>query len=123
MYRSSNHTTAQANNNVSMPVADPYVINNVTEHHSVVVNFAADDFTVDASVSGGHGAVDPPTQTVAYKGTAAVNIQPETGYHIDTISDNGEPQTITNPYVITQVAADHDVEVTFEPDTFQSVNQ
>jgi len=105
-------------NNVSMPITNPYVIDHVTQHHSVVVNFAPDTFTVDASVSGGHGTVDPPTQTVSYEGTAAINIQPETGYHIATISDNDEFQTISNPYVITQVTTDHDVVVTFAPDTF-----
>ncbi len=113
------HIAAIIDNNVSMPIADPYVIGSVTQNHSVVVSFAADTYTVDASAPGGGGTVDPLTQTVAYDGTAAVYMQPQTGYHIAFISDNGVPQAISNPYVITHVAEDHDVLVAFAPDTFE----
>jgi hypothetical protein len=114
------HTEDILDNNVSMPIVNPfsYTIPSVTENHSVVVLFAADTYTVDASVEGGYGTVGPPTQTVAYEGTAAVNIYPQTGYHIADISDNGESQTISNPYVINNVAEDHNVVVTFAPDEF-----
>ncbi|MBU4194348.1 MAG: hypothetical protein KKF66_05060, partial [Actinobacteria bacterium] len=71
--------------------------------------------TVTASVSGGHGTVSPPSQSVSYGGTATININPDTGYHIAGITDNGSPATIANPYVIKNVTANHTVVVTFAP--------
>jgi hypothetical protein len=70
-------------------------------------------FTVDASVTGGHGSVSPASQTVNYNDSATINISPDTGYHIATITDNGNPATIANPYVISNVTANHTVVVTF----------
>lgn len=103
-----------ADNGVSKPIADPYRIVGVAENHAVVVTFAQGTFTVDASVQGGNGTVAPPTQAVAGGGTAAVNITPDPGYVISTISDNSSEVPISNPYVITSVHEDHDVIVTFE---------
>ncbi|MBU4274191.1 MAG: hypothetical protein KJ907_11510 [Actinobacteria bacterium] len=100
-------------NGASKPVADPYVINNVTANHDVVVTFTRDQYAVNASVSGGHGSVRPPTQTVAGGATASISITPDAGYEIVSISDNQSEVPISNPYVITGVAADHDVVVTF----------
>ena len=99
-------------NGAQMPIDDPYVINDVTTNHSVVIAFT-NLLTVDASVVGGHGTVSPPSQTVTAGGTAAVNIAPATGYEIASISDNGVVVPTSNPYVITGVATDHQVEVSF----------
>lgn len=112
------HIAAIMDNNVSMPVTNPYVIASVTEHHSVVVLFAPDAHTVAASATGAGGGVNPPTQGVPRGGTAAVFIQPQEGYHIASISDNDEVVAISNPYVILQVEEDHEVKVTFAPDIF-----
>ncbi len=70
-------------------------------------------YTVNASVSGGNGNVDPLTQQVAPGDTASINIAPDAGYQIASITDNGVPQAVADPYVITNVTADHDVVVTF----------
>jgi len=70
-------------------------------------------FAVNASVSGGHGAVTPTTQTVNYGSSATINISPDIGYHIASITDNGNPAAIANPYVISNVTAIHTVMVTF----------
>ncbi len=69
--------------------------------------------TVTASVSGGHGAVSPPSQEVADGGTATVNITPNDGYQTASITDNGSPAAVSNPYRITNVTNDHNVVVTF----------
>jgi hypothetical protein len=96
--------------------------------------------TVTASVSGGHGTVSPPSQSVAYGGTASITMTPDTGYRIASLTDNGVPvnasgllrtgsgkkaagpaasqkklsrAAIPNPYSISNVVADHAVVVTY----------
>ena len=73
-------------------------------------------YDVTASVAGDGGDVSPPSQHVLQGGTATIDIIPDTGYHAATITDNGTPAAVDDPYVITDVQADHAVVVTFEPD-------
>ena len=71
-------------------------------------------FTINASVSGSHGSVDPGTRTgVLYGADASIGITPASGYRIASITDNSSTATIANPYVILGVTADHNVVVTF----------
>lgn len=107
------HVGSIIDNSASMPIADPYVIDHVRADHNVVVTFAPDQYTVNASVSGGHGSVDPLTQTVSHGGTGSISITPDTGYHVENISDNGEFKPVANPYVINGVTCNHDVVITF----------
>ena len=44
---------------------------------------------VSASVSGGHGSVDPAFQELAYGGTASIDLVPDAGYGVFSITDNG----------------------------------
>ncbi|MFH1150254.1 MAG: DUF5719 family protein [Actinomycetota bacterium] len=110
------HVVSITDNGSPAPIADPYIINNVTADHNVVVTFELNTYTVDATVVGGNGSVAPGTQDVAWGGTAAVNIVPDTGYHIASIADNGEFVSIENPYIIQNVICDHQVAVTFAID-------
>ena len=82
----------------------------MTVAHNVVVTFAADP-VVTASVSGGHGSVDPASQVIDCNGTATIDITTDANYHIASITDNGTPVAIANPYVISNVTADHNVVV------------
>jgi hypothetical protein len=112
------HAASITDNGASQPVSDPYVINNVTVAHDVVVTFAIDQYTVNASVDGGGGSVSPNTQTVYYGGTASITYSAQGGYHATTITDNGVSKPISNPYVITGVAAGHNVIYTFASTNF-----
>ena len=85
---------------------------------SVIPAVADDTFTVNASVNGTGGTVDPSTQQVIAGGTASITITPDTGYHIDGILDNGNPVNIVNPYMIKNIDADHTVVVTFALNTY-----
>jgi hypothetical protein len=80
------------------------------------VTYAIATLDVRASVSRGHGSVDPASQAVGYGGEAVIDLIPDSGYHILSITDNGVPQTVADPYVITDVTGDHTVVVTFESD-------
>ncbi|MHB8893924.1 MAG: hypothetical protein ACYC99_01940 [Candidatus Geothermincolia bacterium] len=73
--------------------------------------------SVNASVSGGHGILFPPTQTVSRGGKVEINIAPDDGYHVATVSDNGVAKPATSVYVIENVVSNHSVVVTLEKDT------
>ncbi len=105
-------------NGALQTIANPYVITDVVEDHDVYVVFALDTYTVDAAVSGSGGTVNPATQTVNHGEDATINITPDPGYHIASINDNGAYPPLANPYVISDVAAYHDVVVTFALDTY-----
>jgi hypothetical protein len=111
------HTASITDTGVPVPVSDPYVIEDVTSAHNVVVSFSTNTYPVDASVEGPGGTVAPPTQTVADGGTASININPGVGYDIATITDNGVHVTppFSDPYVVTPVHEEHNVVVTFTP--------
>ncbi len=96
-----------------MGTTSPYVIAGVDRDHFIEVYMLPQDFTVTASVLGGHGAAAPPTQKVYYGEGASVTIYPDPGYRISSIWDNGAMQAVANPYVITSIITDHDVAVVF----------
>ncbi len=113
------HIATITDNGAGQTVANPYVISNVTAAHNVVVTFAINTYQINASVYyTGHGSVSPATQTVNYGATANIDLIPEAGYHPVYIIDNGAPATVADPYVISSVAADHQVIVSFDPDTY-----
>ncbi len=70
-------------------------------------------YPVRASVSGGNGSVSPASQLVDLGADGLININPDPGYRIDTITDNGQGVAPANPYVITNVRDSHNVVVTF----------
>jgi hypothetical protein len=95
-------------------ITNPYIIEDVTEDHLVVVTFKLPDLIVRASVSGGNGSATPSIQSIAYGSNASITITPAHGYEIASITDNGVLQTITNPYIIENVIEDHLVVVSFK---------
>ncbi len=102
-------------NGETKPVSNPYIVNNLMADHDVTVTFEAIPiYTVTSSVAGGHGSAAPASQD-AYEGTdVTINIIPDPGYRIKSIIDNGETKPVSNPYVVNNLMADHDVTVTFE---------
>lgn len=107
------HIEKIVDNNKSMPIKTPYVIENVLENHAVVVTFALNTYTIAASVKDGHGTVTPLTQTIDYCDKATITITPEKGYKIESILDNGISVPIWNPYSIYYVTANHTIVVKF----------
>jgi alpha-tubulin suppressor-like RCC1 family protein len=112
------HIESITDNGTPVFISDPYVIQDITESHQVVVAIAIDTYAVNASVSGGHGSVEPAARQVDWSDEATIDITPDTGYHIESITDNGVPQAVADPYVISNVRETHDVVVTFGIDNF-----
>ena len=89
-----------------------YTFSNVAADHSISAQFAINTYTISTSVSGGHGSIQG-AQSIDYSESASIAITPDAGYHIATITDNGLPQTVSSPYVISNVTAAHNVVATF----------
>jgi len=101
------------------PAGDPSGEGNTSEFSQNTT--VAMGYAVNASVNGMGGTVDPASLILLPGDDASIDIIPDTGYHIDTICDNGTPQAVADPYVINNVQADHTVVVTFAADVQPSV--
>jgi hypothetical protein len=90
-----------------------YQFNDVVSDHNINAGFQK-TWTVKARVSAGQGSVNPARQTVDDGLDVSVNWAPSAGYRITSITDNGNPVPLVNPYVLHGVATDHSIEVYFE---------
>ena len=74
-------------------------------------------FTITATAGEG-GKIAPEATTTVYKGTSKVfTINPDKGYHIESITVDGENvETIATEYAFEDIVANHTVEVTFAKD-------
>ena len=81
----------------------------------------AEEYTVEASVEGGHGtvSVDPENGTVTAGGEATVTFTPDEGYAVGKVTINGTEAEVTgNSYTISNISADTTVVVTYEFDYY-----
>ena len=76
-------------------------------------------FTITATAGEG-GKIAPEATTTVYKGTSKVfTINPDKGYHIESITVDGENvETIATEYAFEDIVANHTIEVTFAKDEF-----
>jgi len=74
-------------------------------------------FTITATAGEG-GKIAPEATTTVYKGTSKVfTITPDKGYHIESITVDGENvETIATEYAFEGIVANHTIEVTFAKD-------
>jgi parallel beta-helix repeat protein len=114
------HVYTVTDNGSPVPITYPftsYVIQSVTSNHDVYVTFSNESYAVTATVTGGHGTATPANQTVAWGGNATITIDADSGYHINTLTDNSNPVTIPagdpETYTIANVSESHSVEVIF----------
>ncbi len=87
----------------------------VTGDRALVAHFALNEYSVTASVSGGHGSVSPQSQKVIHGNDTTINITPDAGYHVASIVDTGDtaPGPYGDTYTLNNVVVDRDVVVTF----------
>ncbi|RJP32150.1 MAG: DUF11 domain-containing protein, partial [Actinobacteria bacterium] len=112
------HIASIVDNGVPQTIADPYVINNVNEHHAVVVTFAIDTFTITAS-AGADGSIAPSgAVTVGYGADQTFDITPDTGYEVTDVLVDGSSVGAVTSYTFTSVDADHTIEASFEAAQF-----
>ncbi len=116
------------------------VITMAGEDIAVSAEFSPTIYTVNASVSGGHGTVSPETQAVTHKSSVSITMTPDAGYHIVTITDNVQEEArgakkgsgtrkVVKPvrsaksgsgyvYSISSITANHTVAVAYEADLY-----
>ena len=80
----------------AVALTSPVVFASVSANHVVVATFAINAYTVTASVSGGNGSVAVINPAPNYGDTATVTVTPNAGYHIATLTDNGNPIALTS---------------------------
>ena len=66
-----------------------------------------------SAVAGQHGSAEPISQQVRYGQDAVIEMHPDPGYHVECITVDGLAVTVTDPLIITDVRAPHQVEVAF----------
>jgi len=93
-----------------------YTLSNITAGHTVSVTFTVQTFTVTPS-AGPHGAVAPNTgQTVNYNDSITFNATPDPNYAVAVWKlDNAVVQTGGLSYQLSNVTANHTVDVSFLP--------
>ena len=94
----------------------------MTTGKSVTATFTLSTYAVTASAPGGNGTVSSPQQ-IGYGGTATITMTAAAGYDVYSITDNGTPVTVANPYIINNVAAAHSVVVAFSKKAALSVGK
>ena len=86
--------------------------------------FALDSYTITPSVVGGlagHGTISPDTaQTVADGATPTFTFSPAANYHVEAVTVDGSPVSMTgaNAYTFPAVGADHAISVEFALDSY-----
>jgi uncharacterized repeat protein (TIGR03803 family) len=92
-----------------------YTLSNVAANHTVGVTFAVQTFTITPS-AGANGSISPSAaQTVKYGGSVTLTATPGANYVVDTwYVDGTAVATGTKTYKLSNVTADHTVNVTFK---------
>lgn len=86
---------------------NPLTICDVHSDLNLTAQFTRIMFTVSARVDGGHGTVSPAGQSVLPGGKATVQITPDTGYSLVSLTDNGKAVNPTTPYTIGNIQGNH----------------
>ena len=94
---------------------DSFTLTDIQADQAVDVTFKLLEFEVTGAAGGG-GSIDPEgTTVVTYGSDLGFTATPDTGYKIDTWSvDGAEAQTGGDSLTLTDIQANHDVDVTFK---------
>ena len=95
-----------------------YTLQNITQNHTIHVNFAQQVHTITATAGLG-GSISPSGAVqVAGGGNQTFTITPNTGYHVVDVEVDGVSVGPASSYPFTNVQTDHTIEAFFEADTF-----
>jgi hypothetical protein len=92
---------------------DPWFLDDVTLEDITVLH------TITPSVTGGHGQTMPYDAVSVIEGTNQdVDLIPDVGYHIDSVTVDGSPSGTNSPHTFSDIQADHAIDVVFAINTF-----
>ena len=76
-------------------IGNEWVAENITQACAVTANFSQDTFNVTTTVAAGQGDITPPSQNVAFGGTAGFTVTPDIGWSVDdVIGDSCTPASV-----------------------------
>jgi 8-oxo-dGTP pyrophosphatase MutT (NUDIX family) len=99
-------------NNVSQPVGDFYVFNNVTKNHVIDVSFEVNTYNITAN-SDAHSSISPSNISVVYGSVQSFNITSDPGYVAHVMVDGVDQGNLTS-YEFSDVHENHSISVTSE---------
>ncbi len=86
-----------------------YTFENVQDNHTIEVTFAIEKLPINASVIG-NGTISPSGITlIPFGSDTTFNIEPETGYHIDSVLVDGMNVGAVESYQFTNVQVQHTI--------------
>ncbi|PCJ62341.1 MAG: hypothetical protein COA79_04555 [Planctomycetota bacterium] len=102
-------------NNTSVGTSSTYSFNTVSADHTIVASFkAVQTFYTITVNSGTNGIVSPEGAVVVNaQNTKSFDIQPDSGYQIKSIKLDNVEVLLSDPFVLSNIAADHTLEVSF----------
>ncbi len=86
---------------------NPLTVCDVHSDLNLTAQFTRIMYTVSARVDGGHGTVSPASQSILPGGKTTVQITPDTGYSLISLTDNGKAVTPTTAYTLSNVQGNH----------------
>ncbi len=99
---------------VSVGAVSSYTFTNVIAGHSIAASFAMTTHTITASVSGGHGSIDPSGAVSVNDGAdQSFTMTADPGYHLSGLTVDSSPVTPVSPYTFSAVAIDRTIVASF----------
>ena len=83
------HITDITLDNLSQGALASYTLNNITQPHTIVANFAKNTYNLNVTQTQ-NGQISPGTSTIDYGETPTFTIAPNEGYYITNITANGK---------------------------------
>ena len=83
------HITDITLDNLSQGASASYTLNNITQPHTIVANFAKNTYTLNVTQTQ-NGQISPGTSTINYGDTPTFTITPNEGYSITNITASGK---------------------------------
>jgi YD repeat-containing protein len=98
---------------VSQGAISSYTFTNVRANHTINASFAINTFIITASAGSG-GTISPSGSVVVnYSANQSFSITPNTGYHVVSVTVDGNSQGAITSYTFSNVTANHTISATF----------
>jgi hypothetical protein len=95
-----------------------YTFTNVQANHTISVSTSNITFTITASAGSG-GSISPSGNvSVAYNGSQAFTVSPNTGYVVSSVLVDGADQGAISSYTFTYILANHTIAASFAVENF-----
>jgi hypothetical protein len=112
----NHHVSDVQVNGQSVGAVTTHTLNNITADATIMASFAIDQYTITAT-AGENGQIAPTgQQAVPHGGSATYTITPDQGYHVETLSVDGQSQDILESYTFSNVSAAHTIQASFVAD-------